>query len=63
MPFCSGPLITLNSDINPGRWYQRMRPYAMGDNYYVKTFCGQQNPSDEELMRVCMPNVDRERYT
>eukprot|EP00752_Nemacystus_decipiens_P012166 g10785.t1 len=32
-------------------WYRRIRPYAMGDNYYVKTFCGQQNPSDEELMR------------
>lgn len=31
-----------------------MRPYAMGDNYYVKTFCGQRNPSDEELMKVHM---------
>lgn len=30
-----------------------MRPYVMGDNYYVKTFCGQQNPPDEELMQVC----------
>ena len=36
-----------------------MRPYAMGDNYYVKTFCGQQNPSDEELMRVCICAVRR----
>eukprot|EP00903_Cladosiphon_okamuranus_P017092 g15749.t1 len=32
-------------------WYRRMRPYIMGDNYYVKTFCGQQNPPDEELMQ------------
>ena len=24
----------------------------MGDNYYVKTFCGWANPSDEQLMKV-----------
>lgn len=29
-----------------------MRPYVMGDNYYVKTFCGQANPPDETLMKV-----------
>lgn len=24
----------------------------MGDNYYVKTFCGISNPPDDELMKV-----------
>ncbi|CAM9519665.1 unnamed protein product, partial [Hapterophycus canaliculatus] len=33
------------------QWYKRMRPYVMGDNYYVKTFCGQANPPDETLMK------------
>ncbi|CAB1111141.1 unnamed protein product [Ectocarpus sp. CCAP 1310/34] len=33
-------------------WYKRMRPYIMGDNYYVKTFCGKPNPPAEKLMQV-----------
>ncbi|CAM9726146.1 unnamed protein product [Ectocarpus sp. 12 AP-2014] len=32
-------------------WYKRMRPYIMGDNYYVKTFCGKPNPPTEKLMQ------------
>lgn len=32
-------------------WYRRVKPYVMGDNYYVKTFCGRENPSDENLMK------------
>ncbi|CAM9799900.1 unnamed protein product [Chrysoparadoxa australica] len=25
------------------QWYERLRQYSMGDNYYVKTFCGEEN--------------------
>eukprot|EP00904_Undaria_pinnatifida_P002101 jgi/Undpi1/11892/HiC_scaffold_4.g01591.m1 len=32
-------------------WYQRVKPHVMGDNYYVKTFCGRANPPDEALMK------------
>ncbi|CAM9914593.1 unnamed protein product [Ascophyllum nodosum] len=32
------------------QWFKRMKPYIMGDNYYVKTFCGIPNRSDADLM-------------
>jgi hypothetical protein len=32
------------------RWYEGNVRWNMGDNYYVKTFVGTENPPDEELM-------------
>ncbi|CAN0381198.1 unnamed protein product [Ectocarpus sp. 12 AP-2014] len=32
-------------------WYERIGPQIMGDNYYVKTFCGKPNPPLEKLMQ------------
>lgn len=38
--------------MDPVRWYKRVKPFVMGDNYYVKTFYGLPNPPENVLKSV-----------
>ncbi|CAM9477512.1 unnamed protein product [Phaeothamnion confervicola] len=45
-----------------GEWYRRSTPYNMGHNYYVKTFCGAENPP-ESVLRKDLNRFGKVRHT